>query len=270
MEPIILFRGDLDNMDELDAAKKHFPVTLTRLDINRQELVIGRYSVLPFYRELEFDITRKGAKLVNSFREHRYVADVMSWANDLEEMTPSTWLRPEDAPKHCALVLKGATNSKKFQWDTDMFAPDFKTAMEIYGRLQDDSLIGTQDIYLRRYVPLRRLDTGPRGLPISEEYRFFVLNGQVVGSGFYWSSYAHLVTPEITPAAVPPQFLEEAISRVKDRVPFFVMDIARTEDNDWIVIELNDGQMSGLSEVDPDTLYANMRKVLDVGRPSVV
>jgi len=270
MEPIILFRPDSDNAEEFAVAQKHFAVTNTRLDINRQEMVIGRYSVLPFYRELEQDILRKGAKLVNSYSEHRYVADVLAWAGDLHGMTPDTWARPADAPKDCPLVLKGATNSKKFQWDTHMFAPDFKAAMEIYGRLQDDSLIGTQDIYLRRYVPLRRLDTGPHGLPISEEYRFFVLYGQIVAGGFYWSSYAHLAGAEILPAAVPAAFLEEVVNRVKDRVPFFVVDVARTEDDRWIVVELNDGQMSGLSEVDPNTLYSNMRKLLDARKSNGV
>jgi hypothetical protein len=49
---------------------------------------------------------------------------------------------------------------------------------------------------------------------------------------------------------------------VKDNVNFFVMDVALTESGRWIVIELNDGQMAGLSENDPDVLYGNMKKML--------
>lgn len=264
-DPIILFRSEgLEAEGELEAARKHFAVIDSRLDIHRNELVIGRYSVYPYYQELEKDVIRKGAKLVNSYREHLYVADVMSWALDLDEMTPMTWRHPSEAPRDCAFVLKGKTYSKKFLWDTHMFAPDFRQAMEVYCRLQDDALIGSEGIYLRRYVPLRQLDVGPHGLPISEEYRFFVLYGQVVSAGFYWSSYPHLVTSEITPATVPKDFLEEAISRVEDRVSFFTMDVARTEKGDWIVVELNDGQMSGLSENDPDTFYRRLREVLVV------
>jgi len=42
-----------------------------------------------------------------------------------------------------------------------------------------------------------------------------------------------------------------------------VVDVARTESGEWIVIELNDGQQSGLSDNDPDQLYSNMKKMLD-------
>jgi hypothetical protein len=37
------------------------------------------------------------------------------------------------------------------------------------------------------------------------------------------------------------------------------MDIAKTQSGEWIVIELNDGQMSGLSENDPNVLYKNLK-----------
>ena len=39
---------------------------------------------------------------------------------------------------------------------------------------------------------------------------------------------------------------------------FFVIDIAQKEDGDWIIIEVNDGQQSGLSENSADILYQNL------------
>lgn len=38
-----------------------------------------------------------------------------------------------------------------------------------------------------------------------------------------------------------------------------MIDVAQTESGDWIVIELNDGQMSGLSENNPEILYKNLK-----------
>lgn len=38
------------------------------------------------------------------------------------------------------------------------------------------------------------------------------------------------------------------------------MDIAQKEDGGWVVVELNDGSMSGLSCIDPDELYNNLLK----------
>ena len=47
-----------------------------------------------------------------------------------------------------------------------------------------------------------------------------------------------------------------------EQTNFFVMDIARTAEGKWIIIELNDGQQSGLSNVDPEELYSNLAKAL--------
>ena len=57
-------------------------------------------------------------------------------------------------------------------------------------------------------------------------------------------------------------FVEKVAKMVVPKCSFFVMDVAKKQDGDYIVIELNDGQMSGLSMVDPHELYANLAKVL--------
>jgi hypothetical protein len=106
---------------------------------------------------------------------------------------------------------------------------------------------------------LKKLGIGLNEQPIAVEFRFFVLYGVVVASGFYWSNHVGDL-PEIpSPSMVPEEFLHLAIDKVKDQVNFFVMDVALTESGNWIVVELNDGQMSGLSEVNPDLLYENMK-----------
>jgi hypothetical protein len=51
-------------------------------------------------------------------------------------------------------------------------------------------------------------------------------------------------------------------------IPFGVVDVAQARDGRWIVIETNDGQMSGLSCVNPDELYDNMARAL-AARPQV-
>jgi hypothetical protein len=60
------------------------------------------------------------------------------------------------------------------------------------------------------------------------------------------------------------------IDRVGDRANFYAVDVAQTVAGDWIVIELNDGQMSGLSENDPEILYCNLletvQKQLNMGQ----
>lgn len=48
---------------------------------------------------------------------------------------------------------------------------------------------------------------------------------------------------------------------VSPHINFFVMDVARTEDGKWLLIELNDGQMSGLSENNPEVLYSKLSRI---------
>lgn len=257
--PIILLRdSDIVSPEEKEAMNRHFKVVESRMEIPKGSLVIGRYSVLPFYEEQERDIKLAGSQLINSYKEHRYIADLMNWYDDLEAFTPKTWRRLEDVDEDGPYVLKGATNSRKFQWDTHMFAKDKRQAAEIYCELCNDSLIGSQDIYIRKYIPLKTYMTGLHNLPITDEWRVFVYKGKMLSYGYYWSTHVEDLTfvPYLPDAGL--DLVDSIMTKVEDRCPFYVMDIARTQDNNWILIELNDGQMSGLSENDPKQLYKNL------------
>jgi hypothetical protein len=140
-----------------------------------------------------------------------------------------------------------------------MFAQNKKEAILVYHMLQDDSLISQQDIYIREYVPLMKLFEGIGGQPITVEFRFFVAYGEVLSGGYYWSSHVGDLDKVPDPSMVPQEFLRKAIDKVKDNVTFFVIDIAQKANGDWVVVELNDGQMAGLSENDPEVLYKNLK-----------
>lgn len=260
--PVILHRGM--EKDELEAAQANFKCFDLRSSVPPNSLVVGRYSVLPFYKELEQDLAANGSKLVNSHFEHAYVADLGNWVSDLEDMTPKTWRRLEDVPEGAGpFVLKGATNSRKFNWNTHMFAENKRAAMDVYCRLMDDGLTCGQHIYVRQYVPLRKLMDGFQGMPVTEEYRFFVFGNCVLSGGYYWSNYAEDIPGGVPdPSEVPKLFLQKVVDRIQSRIKFYVIDIARTQSGEWIVIELNDGQMSGLSDNSSDTLYSNLKQEL--------
>lgn len=267
MNPVILYRGGRDTMDadELEAAKAHFTCVDSRMRIREGDLVIGRYSVLPFYRELEDDLTHIGARLINSFEQHLYVADLQNWVADLWDLTPPTWSNLADIPDEGPFVLKGATNSKKSQWKTHMFAQNKAEACEVFDRLCEDSLISQQEIYIRQFVPLVTYFKDIVGRPVTKEFRFFVYNGNVLCGGYYWSNHADAFeslggVPQTQ--EVPEDFLDKVTSIIGRKVAFYALDVAQTEKGDWTVIELNDGQMSGLSMNDPKGLYGNLAEYL--------
>ena len=266
MRPVVLYRMEDMEPPEWKAAKRHFTVFHQRTALQKDDFVVGRYSVLPFFKHgIQADCDYVGARLINNFHQHCYVADLRNWVEDLAEYTPKTWFRLEDIDEEGPYVLKGKTNSRKFDWNTHMFAKDRAAAGEVYWRLATDGLIGgeKQDIYIRKYIPLRKHLDGMNGLPVSHEFRFFAAFGSVICGAFYWSNYVDdlPITPSIID--VPHYFVADVLERIGDQIPFVCIDIAQDTLGKWWVIELNDGQMSGLSENDPEELYAGLRTLID-------
>jgi hypothetical protein len=261
--PVVYLRGALAEEPEKQAAAKYFHVVGHRAAIPSGSLVIPRYSALPFLQELVDDMADQGCTLINTKAEHDYVANLRNWYYDLADLTPRTWFALDQMPVEGPFVLKGATNSMKFYWNTHMFAKDRYAAMEVAANLFKDANVGVQPIYGREYVPLRKLADGLNGLPISEEYRFFYLDGQLVDAGFYWSSHVDDIEGEFDPMVeVPKDFLAKVVERVGDKIRFWVVDVARKADGGWMVVELNDGQQSGLGCIDPDRFYRRLAATL--------
>jgi hypothetical protein len=257
---VLLFRKDVDSAEEFEIARQYFDVIEYRTDCPDGVLVIGRYSVLPYYRELEVDLRKMGGILVNSYRQHSWIAN-FEYYDVLKEFTPESW-DDYDFP-HCRypgpFVVKGRTNSRKHEWNTKMFAPTKRDALLISGELMKDGLIGPQGVIYRRHVPLKVFETVINGLPFSNEWRFFFYKEELLSYGYYWSS-AEDVNRVLEPEGVA--FAKEVAKIAAKHVNFFVLDIAEKEDGGWILIEVNDGQMSGLSENDPHVLYRNLKNLV--------
>lgn len=268
MRPVILFRSpDHPDSFEEQAAAACFPLLRDRSAVQAGDLVVGRYSVLPFYAELVAELARRGATLVNGVAEHAFIGDVMAWAPILgAELTPRTWERVEDLPDDgTAFVVKGQTNSRKDRWDSHMFAPTRPDALAVAQRLREDALFRAQRIYFRRYEPLKRLATADNGLPITDEHRFFLLDGRVLSSGYYWSNHVKELPAVPAPREVHARAVDAAVVRLRAAgvLPrFLVVDVATREDGSAMVVELNDAQMSGVAGNDAATLYGNLKAAL--------
>lgn len=296
MEPFILFRtGSHTDDEEFAAACRYFDVSRYRGAVPAGKLCIPRYSALPFYEELEADLALSGTKLINSYAQHQFVADIRQWvprlrhteqkfvpgASPLErgtwvpflhELTPATWTEWHSLPDNMSFVVKGATNSRKAAWATRMYCPTKADVPRIAASLLDDALIADQGLVVREFVPLRTFAVGINGLPITNEWRFFCLNGRIIDAGYYWASepdYEWLGvdasddTPDHregeAPAPAKAVFLvQQVLSLISNDIPFVVVDVAEKAEGGWICIELNDGSMSGLSMIPPDRFYKRL------------
>ena len=256
--PVILYRKSVMESSELEAARQHFPCVDSILDVPDGSLVIARYSVLPFYQEVERDLLKHGSRLLNTYHQHRFVADLGNYTELLGDLTPRTYLL-EDTPDTGPFVVKGETNSKRSLWKTHMYAANRQEAIQVACRLMEDSLISEQRIYVRDFVPLETFGVGVDNVPIAREFRFFVLDGTVLCGAYYWANQTYFLAEHNIPVPqaeeVPQEFLKRVTDIVGDNVRFYVIDVAKTASGEWLVIELNDGQMSGLSENEPEKLY---------------
>ena len=271
----ILFRSSLSEESEADIASRFFKLEYSRMNIPANSLVIGRYSILPYYNELESDLKVINSNLINSKQEHLWIANCLEWSNDLDEYTPSVYSRISDLPESGPFVLKGLVNSRKSLWDTHMFAKTKKDAINVMNRLMDDSLISSQGIVIKKYVKLKNFTTSIGGLPVSNEWRTFWIrgldsNGECcaipLGNGFYFAkSY-----PEYNSSASLTKnglnFATEVANKIVKGgyASFFSLDIGQVDSADeWIVIDINDGQMSGTCGVDTEEFYSNLLKNQD-------
>lgn len=260
MTPIVLFRKSLAEEGEIEVCRKYFYTVEYRSDIPRNSFVIPRYSYLPYPLEFEHDIKNIGGALINSYDQHRWIAD-FEWYDVLKDYTPESWtydnffLCQYEGP----FIAKGATNSRKNQWNSMMFAQTKRRASEIACELKNDGLICNQKIIYRKYIPLENLEIGINGLPFSNEWRFFFYKDKRLSHGFYWSISEHIPKECNTQLE---DFAEMLAGIVKDYANFYVLDVAMTEKQEPILVEINDGCCSGLSECCAEELYFNLKKVL--------
>lgn len=146
-----------------------------------------------------------------------------------------------------------------------MFARTREDVPTVASRLFDEQIIMDQGLVVREFVPLKQLGEGLNGLPVSNEWRTFWYwtpdTLTCLGAGYYWlaSHPETAVDAKLTLAGCRVAY--EAARRVGPNVPFFVIDVAETANGEWIVIEVNDAQMSGLCGVPAETFYRRLGRV---------
>ena len=142
MQPKILFRKDPTNEDEWQIAVDENCPIVDQRTLCQDNLVFGRYSVLPYYKELEEDLKNHGSSLINSYSQHCWIAN-FDYYEELKAYTPETWMDHDfyKCDHKGPFVVKEKTNSRKLNWDTMMFAKDKNQAVMIGADLMNDPLI---------------------------------------------------------------------------------------------------------------------------------
>lgn len=139
-------------------------------------------------------------------------------------------------------IVKDWVKSQKHAWLTACYIPDAqdRAAIErIAGRflfLQGEQLMG--GLVFRKFIPLQTIGIHPRsGMPLGAEVRSFWIGGNPGVIFPYWDEASFDEKPPMNSFGNIGQSLPS---------PFFTMDIAKTADGRWIIMELGDGQVAGL------------------------
>ena len=100
------------------------------------------------------------------------------------------------------------------------------------------SEIKEQGVVFRKYVPLKTFELGRNELPYTNEWRFFFFGTTLLSVGYYWSVGDCFRQAELTDDCLAKS---QKIAQIASRfATFFTLDLAETQEGDWILIEIND------------------------------
>ncbi|MBU6954036.1 ATP-grasp domain-containing protein [Hahella sp. HN01] len=199
-----------------------------------------------------------GLQPVNSPDEFLRASELSHWLPYIKDMTPKTLCVEQFPVAESIEVLFGWPVFIKGSRQTSRHNPELSIAhgpddyQRIVDSYQRDKILHWQKIAIREFIPLEPVSGGiPGKISPSQEYRTFWWHGECVGYGRYWpSDYS---APDLKQGL---QLAQEAAERLK--VPFMVIDIAKTRQGHWIIIECNDAQESGYASIPPLQLWRNI------------
>lgn len=211
-----------------------------------------------FYMLLE----QRGIYLINTPEEYERYHTLPGWYEDFADKTaPSVW-ETEGNIENALLkaerlqgsyIVKDYVKSRKHEWYDACYIKNIsdivntRSVITNFVKRQGDSLVG--GIVLRQFINLKQIGFHERsGMPISEEYRVFVYAGKVLIMDNYWTE-----NEEVSLSETEIRWIESIAKKVKSN--FVTIDIARKDDGTLIIMELGDGQVSGLQQIDVKEFY---------------
>jgi hypothetical protein len=222
------------------------------------------------YSILYDNLLSKNYQLINTVEEYQnchYLPDSLKY---IEGRTPKTVFERLEAENSIdvliqkskvfgqkSVIIKDYVKSEKHHWETACFVADASELNKL--RQTIDSLIElrynqlNEGIVIREFLELNDLTTHSKsGMPLTEEYRLFFCNKQLIGIYDYWEEGEYTLSrPDTTE-------FEEIATHIQSN--FFSMDIARRKGGELVIIELGDGQVAGLPDkTGKDEFYKRLR-----------
>jgi hypothetical protein len=209
------------------------------------------------YANLERELIARGASLVNSAHAAEQATRIEHWHQLLGELTARTVIlrAPSDLPAAATLgfplFLKGLVKSAKEHGLEACLAHD----AEALNVRASAAWAREQTLVAREYLPLRQTGVTAMGFPRAREYRFIVLDGEVLSSAFYWEGTDPFASSAGNDDA-PNALAVAASERLEARL--LAIDIGQLQDGSWRVIEVGDAQHTALAHIPPHLYWTTL------------
>lgn len=267
-------RTDLINFEELVQSNPTKAISRV-VEAETEEVAIYRGWMLSIenYQSLYTELLKKNIKLVNSPTEYRHCHYLPESYYKIEGYTPKTvWIKKGDLNDsfdslhqlvrefdNKPVIVKDYVKSCKHQWNDACYIPDasnlnnFDRVVKNLIELRGEDFEG--GVIVREFINLEFLTEHSKSkMPLAKEFRLFFLNKKLLQLFYYWDEGEY--KNEMPSTEEINEFLLIA-NNINSQ--FFTMDIAKTVTGEWTIIELGDGQVSGLPyNADLDKFYTRI------------
>lgn len=209
--------------------------------------------------------------LINSPKEYSQYNLIVNWYNDFRLDTARTVWNHSNKINDALLclksfdssvIIKDYVKSRKHEWNDACFISnpqDLNQATKVITNfIERQGVNFNGGIVIRDFLQLKQIGYHKKSLmPIFEEYRAFIFHHQIIAIDHYWENDNLLVFSKNDY-----HWLYQQIKKINSN--FVTIDFARTIDGTLVIIELGDGQVSGLQQIEPSAFYFNFKKSMEV------
>jgi len=272
------FQVDLISFEELSNSNISKAIARVRAQDTLQLAIYRGWMIKPAqYSSLYEALLKKNIQLINTPEEYTTCHYLPYSYPFIKEHTPRTvWLELTGAInyndvlaltasfKDDPIIIKDFVKSQKHHWEEACYIPrasDHDTVTRITAKFLE--LQGTdlnEGLVFRKFEELEFLTNHSKSnMPLTKEFRLFFLYGKLIQVFNYWDEgdYGD-TTPDLSA-------FKDIAQKIKSN--FFTMDIAKKKHGDWIIMELGDGQVSGLPDnADKPLFYKSIKQTLNTSK----
>jgi len=220
------------------------------------------------YRRFYQLLAKQQIYLINTTKEYENYHLLPNWYTTVASFTAETvWTQTAEIDELLNLsrklsekyILKDYVKSRKQEWYDACFIENIKDERVVkkignnFKERQGTEMVG--GFVLRKFVDLIKNGYHPQSQsPIYEEYRVFVYAGHIMTIDNYWrqTQSSKLTSDEIN-------WVKQIATQITSN--FTTIDLARKTDGTLMIMELGDGQVSGLQQLTATEFYQGFAKL---------